>query len=350
VIFYGELYGAIYPRLECKSGLMPVQRGVYYSNDVHFSCFDIVVVRPSEKCECTDGEALVKLWQESKKYLVLVAKDTGCAEARSNLEAHCAKLDEQIAAGMESLAPTCDFLHKVLDGGTCNVMRDMPPCPAVVLDPHETMVSQSERCKICVAHGVPFAEILFRGAKDAAVAFSKSTRCSPTTLAAKHGMPEPYSEREGNVIRTDMPIYVGPRASLVVMKDKSPKFSEVAHSKHSKGSDDLKMEAPRFVTRNRLDNVVSKVEIGAPAVVLAQMLSEDALLDMKRKDQFVSAFAQQSDADMEEVQNILDTRCIALVAELKAQQRVDLENCIACDGGGMLLHYVCPLCEGEGGF
>merc|ERR1712008_355737 len=111
---------------------------------------------------------------------------------------------------------------------------------------------------------------------------------------------------------TDVPIYVGPRASLVVMKDKSPKFGEVAHSKHNKGSDDLKMEGPRFVTRNRLDNVVSKVEIGTPAVLLAQMLSEDALLDMKRKDQFVHAFTQQSDAGMKEVRNILEYHCIAL--------------------------------------
>merc|ERR1712012_1316493 len=119
------------------------------------------------------------------------------------------------------------------------------------------------------------------------------------------------------------------------MKDKSPKFNEVAYSKHNTGSDDLKMEAPRFVTRNRLDNVVSKVEIGAPATLLSQMLSEDALSDMKRKDQFAQAFAQQSDVGIEELQNILDSHCMALVVEFKAQHRQEFECCIACDGSGM---------------
>merc|ERR1712217_209554 len=112
--------------------------------------------------------------------------------------------------------------------------------------------------------------------------FSRATRCLPTTIAEQHGMCRPYTEREGNVVRTDMPIHLGERATLVVMKDKNPKFNEIAHSKHTKNSGDLKMEAPRFITRNRLDSVISKVEMGTAANILAELLSEDALSDMMR--------------------------------------------------------------------
>merc|ERR1712176_1363372 len=133
-------------------------------------------------------------------------------------------------------------------------------------------------------------------------------------------------------------------------KDKSPKFSEVAHSKHSKGSDDLKMEAPRFITRNRLDNVVSKVEIGTSATVLVRLLAEDALSDMAKKDQFVQAFSELSEADSQEVWQILAAHSIRLVAGYKAENQSSLDTCIACDGGGMLLFNFCPLCDGEGGF
>lgn len=350
VIFYGELYGAIYPGMECKSGLMPVQRGVYYSNDVHFRCFDIVVVRPSEKCETTDAHVLVKAWQESRKQLVLFSKNRENLEARSNLEAHCSKIREEVSAGAVNLTPTLDYIHNILDGQIGNVIRDMPPCPNVVLCPHETMLGQTERCEICARHHVPFSEILFKGVKDAAMQFSKATRCMPTTIAELHGMCEPYTEREGNVVRTDVPIHVGERATLVVMKDKNPKFNEVAHSKHTKGSDDLKMEAPRFITRNRLDNVISKVEMGTKATVLAQLLSEDALSDMTKKDQFIQAFSEQSEADSEEVRKILAAHSITLVAGYKAEHPESLVTCIVCDGSGLLLRNFCPLCDGEGGF
>jgi len=350
VIFYGELYGAIYPGMDCKSGLMPVQRGVYYSNDVHFKCFDIVVVRPSEKREVTDGHMLVNLWQESKKHVVLFSKNVESLEGRGNLEACFAKIGEEVSAGATNLTPTRDYIRKVLDGQSGNVMRDMPPCPDVVLAPHETMLGQTERSEICARHHVPYSEILFKGARDDAMAFSKATRCLPTTIAQQHGMSEPYTEREGNVVRTDLPIHVGERATLVVMKDKNPKFGEIARTKHSKGADDLKMEAPRFITRNRLDNVISKVELGTAAVALAQLLSKDALSDMTRKQQFVEAFSEQSEEGSDELQKILLTHSIALVACYKAERQEALVTCIACDGSCMLLRSFCPLCDGEAGF
>ncbi len=39
IVIYGELFGGIYPTLESK--YMPVQSGIYYSNDIHFMAFDI---------------------------------------------------------------------------------------------------------------------------------------------------------------------------------------------------------------------------------------------------------------------------------------------------------------------
>eukprot|EP00929_Paragymnodinium_shiwhaense_P120766 TRINITY_DN92809_c0_g1_i1.p1 TRINITY_DN92809_c0_g1~~TRINITY_DN92809_c0_g1_i1.p1 ORF type:complete len:491 (-),score=49.59 TRINITY_DN92809_c0_g1_i1:175-1581(-) len=350
VIFYGELYGAVYPGLECKAGLLPVQRGVYYSNDVHFICFDIVVVRPSEKRETGDADAVVKLWREARKNLVLFDKNRESVEARSNLETHCAKIDEEVSAGLAKMAPTADYIRDVLAGRSGHVIRDMPPCPNVVLSPHETMLSQTDRCETCARHGVPFSRILFKGTKHAAMEFSKATRTAPTAIAKQHGMLEPYTEREGNVVRTDMPIHVGERATLVVMKDKNPKFNEVAHSKHVKHSDDLKMEAPRFITRNRLDNVVSKVEIGTTAKMLAELLSEDALSDMMKKEQFAQVFAEQSEVDATAVKTILDAHSIKLVAGYKSDRQESLDVCILCEGSGILLRGFCPLCEGEGGF
>jgi hypothetical protein len=237
-----------------------------------------------------------------------------------------AKIDEKGSTSLANVQPIRDYIRKVLNGQAGNVIRDMPPCPNVVLSPHETMLSQTERCAICTRHSVPFSEILFKGAKDAAMEFSKATRTLPTTIAQQHGMLEPYTEREGNVVRTDMPICVGDRATLVVMKDKNPKFNEVAHSKQLKDSKDLKMEAPRFITRNRLDNVISKVEIGSAASILAQLLSEDALSDMMKKEQFVQAFAEQSEAESGEVKKILFAKSITLVAEYKAERREGLDT------------------------
>mmetsp|Transcript_146111 Transcript_146111/g.269623 ORF Transcript_146111/g.269623 Transcript_146111/m.269623 type:complete len:451 (+) Transcript_146111:3-1355(+) len=350
VIFYGELYGGVYPGMECKAGLMPVQRGVYYSNGVHFSCFDIVVVRPSERHEVTDGQVLVKLWQEARKYLVLFDKNSGDAEARTNLEAHFAKIEEEVSNGMSNMTPTRDYMCKVLNGHIGNVIREMPPVPDVVLSPHETMLSQTERCEICAGHYLPFSEILFKGEKDAAMAFSKATRFLPTTIAEKHNMPGPYTEREGNVVRTDMPIHNGPRASLVVMKDKNPKFNEVAHSKHTKGLDDLKMEAPRFVTQNRLDNAISKVEVGTAAQNLVQLLAEDALSDMQKREQFVQAFAEQTKVELDVVKKILTAHSKTLVTRYMVDCQASSETCSVCDGSGVLLCNTCPLCDGKGSF
>lgn len=312
-IFYGELYGAIYPETECKAGLMPVQRGVYYSNQVHFSCFDIVVVRPSERREVSEGQLLATLWHASRKVLVLFDKSRESADARRSLEEHFAKIAEEVSGGSASLAPTRDYIRKVLDGHASNVMRDMPGCPRVELSPQETLLSQTERCQTCAQHRVPFAEILFRGAREAAVAFSKAVRAAPTTIAEKHGMLGPYSEREGNVVRTDMPIRVGERAALVVTKDKNPKFSEVARSKHEKSSEDLKMEAPRFVTQNRLDNVISKVALDTAPEALAQFLAKDALSEMQKRGQFVQVFAEQSDLASEELKRVLVAHSASLV-------------------------------------
>merc|ERR1712043_63078 len=116
------------------------------------------------------------------------------------------------------------------------------------------------------------------------------------------------------------------------------------------GSNDLKMEAPRFVTRNRLDNVISKVAVGSAATVLAQLLSEDAMSEMTRKEKFAQAFAEQSEADSVEVRKILLAHSIALVVGYKAEGQEALVTCVVCDGSGMLLHDFCPLCDGERGF
>jgi len=126
------------------------------------------------------------------------------------------------------------------------------------------------------------------------------------------------------------------------MKDKNPKFNEVAHSKHTKGSDDLMMEAPRFVTQNRLDNVISKVEIGATAATLTQLLSEDALSDMQKKEQFMHAFAEQTESDLQEVKKTLTLHSATLVSRYSVTV---LDKCIVCNGSGELLRTIlCPLC------
>ncbi len=45
IIVYGELFGGLYPHPEVErlSNVQKVQKGVFYSHDIHFYCFDIMV-------------------------------------------------------------------------------------------------------------------------------------------------------------------------------------------------------------------------------------------------------------------------------------------------------------------
>jgi len=67
VSVFGEFFGGGYPHDQVTAcpGLAPVQTGVYYSPEVHFCAFDILVQRPGCSSVFVDYEVAMKIFQET---------------------------------------------------------------------------------------------------------------------------------------------------------------------------------------------------------------------------------------------------------------------------------------------
>ncbi len=65
IIIYGELFGGIYP--DIKTGFKPVQKGIYYSPNIHFSAFDIYLVTTANIVD--DNEKITGKFKDKEFYL-----------------------------------------------------------------------------------------------------------------------------------------------------------------------------------------------------------------------------------------------------------------------------------------
>lgn len=117
----------------------------------------------------------------------------------------------------------------------------------------------------CMVGKIPFLDSIFEGTLEECLAVGNKYQ---TTLPAMHGLPEIENNTcEGNVIRPLDVLYFG-NGQRVILKNKNEAFSE----KKNKGGSapkppvevpahiqELQLEGVRYITENRLRNVLSKV-------------------------------------------------------------------------------------------
>eukprot|EP00697_Spironema_sp_BW2_P017671 gnl/Spiro4/943_TR494_c0_g1_i1.p1 gnl/Spiro4/943_TR494_c0_g1~~gnl/Spiro4/943_TR494_c0_g1_i1.p1 ORF type:complete len:527 (-),score=170.15 gnl/Spiro4/943_TR494_c0_g1_i1:65-1645(-) len=307
VIFYGEIYGGGYPNMERLLNVPAVQHGIYYTPEIHFCCFDIVVALPTAQLLPADraGNQAQNLWGSARKHMFLVRAlqdkpdksalvDSALDELRlllPQLQALRTTFESLQVPGLESIDALMRLVERTLARDTTvDFAADLPCVPANHAGPaHERILTQDDRVRLCAAHGIPASQILMRGTFDECYAWSKERRALPSLVPQMHGMPLPHSPREGHVIRTNVPYYVA-GTTLAILKDKNPSFSEVAHSGVSKdvgatrtSFDVLRQEARRYIVGPRVDSVRSKLPPDQPAAVLVQPLAEDVLVDMRKE-------------------------------------------------------------------
>lgn len=137
---------------------------------------------------------------------------------------------------------------------------------------------------------VPFLPELFRGTLDECIS---RPNIYQTTIPKMHNLPEIEDNTcEGNVIRPVNVLHFG-NGSRVILKNKNSKFSEKEHKKQPKAPtkplpehiQKLNNEAYKYITENRLHNVISKVgkvgekEFGKLLGLLAKDVTEEFMVD-----------------------------------------------------------------------
>ena len=117
---------------------------------------------------------------------------------------------------------------------------------------------------MCSSVGLPFLPAIFRGSLADCL---NQPNLYQTTIPKLHGLPEIENNTgEGNVIRPVNVLHFG-NGSRVIFKNKNDKFSEKEHKKQPKAPQEplpdhllkLNEEAYKYVTENRLRNVLSKI-------------------------------------------------------------------------------------------
>lgn len=182
IIVYGELFGGLYP--EIKTEFKPVQKGVFYSPNLHFYAFDIYVIESEEHKYYIDYEISLDIFSKSK-----------------------------------------------------------------------------------ILYAEPLA--IFDNLKDALkfpIAFN-------STIPKKFGLPELETNiAEGIVIKSTTGNYT--------IKVKNPEFAEVDFKKLNVMTTDIFNIAEAYITKNRYDNVISKIGEIDNKMKIYDMFVKDILADM----------------------------------------------------------------------
>lgn len=149
-------------------------------------------------------------------------------------------------------------------------------------------------------HGMMYARALFRGSLDECLSYPNAFQ---TTIPDYLCLPRIEDNIcEGVVIRPEVPWYLS-NGSRVLLKNKNEKFAEkkqksrrevtIDKEVESRELADLKAEAARYVTENRLNNVISRIgSISYPKEIgkLIGVMSKDTLEDFLKENssQYIS--------------------------------------------------------------
>lgn len=140
---------------------------------------------------------------------------------------------------------------------------------------------------LCKENNIPYIEPLYIGKFDEALKISKEYRGAQTYIPKRHGLkPIRGNIREGNVIKPCSSNLFFKSGSRVILKDKNENFKEnVYNPKHQS---DLILQLQAFVTRNRLNAVVSKFgqEIYKDLRKLMIEIKKDILEELKTIERF----------------------------------------------------------------
>lgn len=118
--------------------------------------------------------------------------------------------------------------------------------------------------RTCTLAEIPYCKTLFQGTLLECLDYSKEYQ---TTIPKTHGLPEIEDNIcEGNVIKTFYPRFHG-NGQRVILKNKNEKFAEKKQSKKvvkppkevPEHIQTFQLEAVKYITENRLRNVISKI-------------------------------------------------------------------------------------------
>lgn len=188
-----------------------------------------------------------------------------------------------------------------------------------ILVNHNKYINVEEAGKLFEKHGFIYARTLFKGSLKECLAYPNEFQ---TTIPALYGLPEIEGNCcEGVVIRSieNAYMYSGAR---VIIKNKNEKWAEKKNKGNREASEQVQLseqaallceEASKFVTENRLDNVISK--IGAVTVKdfgkVLGMFSKDAVEDfLKTNDE---AYNQLEKPEMKAITKFINTQAQKLV-------------------------------------
>lgn len=178
--------------------------------------------------------------------------------------------------------------------------------------PYDDVVS------LCEKHGFTYARCLFRGTFPECMKWSSEHNADDSTLSDHKN-----NVREGNVVRPVKPhtLHTG---DAVILKDKNEKFSEKASEPKNKEvkavetlpvTERLISESEKFVTEQRLNNLISKlgpIQNKSQIAKYSGLLVKDILDDMAKEEPEIMTLEK---AQSKKIFSHLQNSCRKLIQE-----------------------------------
>ncbi len=172
-------------------------------------------------------------------------------------------------------------------------------------------------------HDFLHAQTLFKGSLDDCLAYTSSPK---TTIPEQLGLPPLNGNiAEGVVIRPQQPVFLN-NGSRILVKNKNEHWSEnnaqidrklldsILREEASPAAEAMAFTSLRYISRNRLNNVISKLGPDItliPYGKLLGMFNQDILTDLKKD--YPIAFSEMEKQDVKHVSKMVNERAGKLV-------------------------------------